>query len=341
MRPTLNKLYTEGVGALGGFKRLYTVAKQHGYTRKAVKDYLAAEPTYTLHKPLRNKFTRSRVLVGGIDQQWQADLVDMQKYKTVNNNYRFLLTVIDIFSKHAWVIPLKDKYGQTVTAAFAQIFSAGRKPVKLQTDAGKEFFNRYMVKLVAENNVYHFATKQEMKASVVERFNRTLKADMWRYFTSTKATQYLAKLPDLVNAYNHRYHSSIRMAPVAVTAANSRIVKRNLYGKQLPHVPAKLKIGDVVRISLNRNPFAKGYERGWTIEVFTVKQRLRSRPPRYLLQDLMDDDIDGSFYQEELQKVTKPVVFDIERVIKRRGDQMLVKWVGYDKKFNQWIGRGL
>jgi hypothetical protein len=194
-----------------------------------------------------------------------------------------------------------------------------------------------MRKLLIENNVYHFATKQEMKASVVERFNRTLKTDMWHHFSATKATQYLDVLPKLVSAYNQRYHSSIKMPPQDVSAANTDIVKRNLYGRRLPLTQPKLQVGDVVRISLNRDPFTKGYERGWTVEVFNVKRVLPTRPPRYELQDQLDDDIDGSFYAAELQKVTKPLTFDIERVIRRRGKRMYVKWVGYSDKFNQWI----
>ena len=112
-------------GGVGALKRA-TKLKQSD-----VKRWLSYQDAYTPHKPVRKTFSRRRIVVGGIDQQWQADLIDVQRLKKDNDSYAYLLTVIDVFSKHAWVVPLKNKSGPTLMAAFHQIFAEGRKPLKL------------------------------------------------------------------------------------------------------------------------------------------------------------------------------------------------------------------
>ena len=163
----------------GGAQRL---AKATGVSLKKVKAWLTKQSTYTLHKPLRKKFKRSPTVVAGIDHQWQADLSDVSSISTKNDGYRFLCCVIDVFSKYAWVIPIKDKKGDTLVKAFEQI--KGRKPLRLQTDKGTEFLNRKFQAYLKKRNIHFFVTHNaETKASVVERFQRTLKQRMWRYFT--------------------------------------------------------------------------------------------------------------------------------------------------------------
>ena len=142
------------------------------------KQCLKAQDTYTLHRQVKRRYRRNRVFVKGIDDQWQADLVDVNALSRHNKGIRFLLTCIDIFSKYAWVVPLKDKKGSTMVKALSQILSK-RKPTKLQTDKGSEFFNRDVKKLLKEHEVHLFATQNETKASVVERFNRTFKEKTW------------------------------------------------------------------------------------------------------------------------------------------------------------------
>ena len=142
-------------------------------SRKQVQDWLSQQDIYTLRKPARRHYKRSRVIVPGIDAQFQADLVDVQNLSRFNKGYKYLLTCIDIFSKYAWVVPLKTKQGQELVKAFQTILSSGRKPNKLQTDQGTEFLNRVFQKFLRENNIDFFTVNSGLKASVVERFNRT------------------------------------------------------------------------------------------------------------------------------------------------------------------------
>ena len=136
-------------------------------------------------------------MVLGIDDQWQADLVDLSSLKKYNQPYRYLLTCIDIFSKFAWVVPMRDKTGHHMVQVFAKIFKE-RKPQNLQTDDGTEFKNRVFQAFLKKQGVYFFTTKNETKASVVERFNRTIKSRMWKYFTSRNSNKYVGVIPKLV-----------------------------------------------------------------------------------------------------------------------------------------------
>ena len=126
-------------GGYGGMERLYADVKKEGkfkISREKVKKWLMEQDAYTLHKPARRHFKRNRVIVGGIDQQWQMDLADMQSMQKFNEGYRYLLVCIDVLSKYAWVIPLKNKTGLSLVEAFKIILSSGRKPEKIMTDQG-------------------------------------------------------------------------------------------------------------------------------------------------------------------------------------------------------------
>ena len=126
-------------GSLGGIQRF---AKAWGVPLKVAQNLLKRDLAYTLHKPRRCRFPTVPVVVGGLDDQWVADLVEVQSLAKYNRGIRYLLTVVDVLSKFAWVHPLKDKTGAKVVEAFEEIVSQGRQPNRLQTDKGKEFYNR-------------------------------------------------------------------------------------------------------------------------------------------------------------------------------------------------------
>ncbi len=194
-----------------------------------------------------------------------------------------------------------------------------------------------------------FTTHNETKASVVERFNRTLKTKMWKYFTAKNTYAYVAVLPKLVSAYNRSFHRSIKRTPNSVTPANSEVVWHTLYDtpNEEPSIAItfKFNLGDTVRISMAARTFSKGYLPNWTTELFTISDRIPRNPPVYKLTDYDGEELKGTFYEQELQKVDKKDdLYEVEKVLrtrKRRGvTEYFVKWFGYPEKFNSWM-RGL
>ena len=333
-------------GSYGGIDALYRLMKQRGenVTRKQVVDWLAEQETYGLHKPVRRRFTRRKIYSRGIDYLWQADLVDMSHLVEENDGHRYLLTVIDVFSKHAWVKKLKKKDSKSITEAFDEIF-ATRKPFKLQTDKGKEFLNATFQRRLAELQIqFYVSQNDDIKASVVERFNRTFKTKMWKYFTHKSTARYVDVLDDLLHSYNRTRHRTIGCTPIEVTKENESTIRERMYGKEVTSKSsAKFKVGDKVRISKTRRAFDKGYLPNWTEEVFTITDAIDTKPRTYKLEDYGHEKIEGSFYEKEIQRVVKTDnIFKIEKILstrKRKGvKEYFVKWKGYPEKFNSWIG---
>jgi hypothetical protein len=211
-----------------------------------------------------------------------------------------------VLSRYAWVVPLKDKTGKNLKEAFEVIFKLERQPIRLQTDRGTEFTNRVFQKFLKENNVHFFTTyNDETKASIVERFNRTLKTKMWKYFTHRETLTYVDVLPDMVASYNHTVHRTIGIPPAEVTWANQTTVSKRLYGRKGPNKSCKFSPGDRVRLSKTKRTFKKGYLPNWTEELFTVVKCIETSPPVYLVKDDHGEILEGTFYAEELQKVIK------------------------------------
>ena len=199
----LYEYYTnpENPGAFSGLSSLIRElkAKKSNIDKSDIKSWMLTQRPYLLHKNIKKKFKRNRVLVAGIDDTWQADLIDLKAFKRKNKGFTFLLTCIDVFSKYAWVIPLKNKTGVSVVEAFKIIFQE-RLPKRLHTDRGTEFLNKLSEKFLKDNNVKLYYVESELKASVVERFNRTLKEKMWRFFTFLEEKNYIDVLSKFVHA---------------------------------------------------------------------------------------------------------------------------------------------
>ena len=258
----------------------------------------------------------------------------MQLLSRYNKGIRFLLCVIDNFSKYTWVVPLKDKKGISIAKAFQIILKqSNRKPNKIWVDKGSEFYNDSFKKWLQGNNIVMYSTYNEGKSVVGERFIRTLKSKIYKYMTSISKNVYIDKLDDIVNEYNNAYHATIKMKPTDV--------KDNTYintDKEINNKDPKFKVGDRVRISKYKNIFAKGYTSNWSEEVFVIEKVKNTVPWTYVIKDLNEENIIGTFYEKELQN-TNQEEFRIEKVIKGKGDKMYVKWKGYDNSFNSWIDK--
>ena len=327
-----------------GFSSIRKLVEASGFTSKQVKNWLKAQRTYTLYKQARKHYPTRKYLVHDIDDQWQADLADVSAISAHNNGNRFILTVIDIFSRYAWARPLKSKHGIGVAKAFRSIFNEGRIPKRIQTDQGTEFENRHVKQLFQRHNIELFSVKSAYKAALVERFNRTLKHKLWRHFSGHFTQNWTKVLQDVVHSHNHSIHRSIKKRPVDVTSANVDQVRKT-FEQKANITKSDVKVGDKVRISKVKSTFAKGYLRKWTEEIFTVASiNKKFLPTTYKLKDYNNEVIEGSFYRHEIE----PVIHDddtfmVEKIIRRqkRNNEVwcLVKWAGYPSSMNSWVRR--
>ena len=331
MEALLNEVYysPQSPAAFTGIEKVYLEAKKRlpSLTRSKVKEWLERQYTYTMHKPIRHKFERRKILVAGKDDQWQMDLADMVQLRRYNDGYQFLLTIIDIYSKFAWVVPIKNKSGHEVARALDSVFKQGRVPNKLQSDKGREFLNGIVQQLLKQYGIKFFTSEDpNIKCAVVERFNRTIKGKIWKYFTKSRKYRYIDVLSSLVDGYNNSHHRTIKATPASGSVHQD--ISSPVY--EAP----RFEVGDKVRISKAKGTFEKGYLPNWSEEIFTITRRHSTYPIVYSIQDYYGEPIKGTFYAQELQK-TEVEEYWIEKVIKRRGDQALVKWVGY--KEPTWI----
>ena len=178
-----------------------------------------------------------------------------------------------------------------------------------------------------------YSIHNEERSVVAERFIKTLKTKIFKYMTSISKSVYIDKLDDIVNEYNDTYHRTIKMKPVDI--------KDNAYInfiKEVNDKDSKLKVGDHVRSSKYKKLFAKGYTPNWSEEIFVIREVKNTVLWTYVVNDLNGEKIIGTFYEKELQK-TNQQTFRIEKVIKRKGNKLYVKWKGYDNSFNSWIDK--
>lgn len=340
-----NPRFPKSFSGLSSFAK--ALREKHVINEKSLNKWASSQPTISLHKYAKKKFPRSQVIVNGIDDTWQADLIDMRKFKHSNRGSQYILSVIDVFSKFAWAIPLKDKSSKSLYLAFKSIFDRNRIPLRIQSDQGNEFLNSSVRKLFKSLGIKFYYIYSKLKACVVERFNRTLKEKIWRYFTFSRTHKYIDVLQDLIDSYNNSYHRSIKTKPILVDKCNEDKIWMNLYGfskinsfsNQVNNI--LFEKGEIVRISIEKDLFAKGFTKSWSKELYTVKEIILSNPVRYILEDLRTKKLKGSYYSEELQKVDLNSYKIFEKVLDKRkvdgSKEYLVKFIGSDQL--EWIKR--
>ena len=344
-------------GSFCGPTKLFNVVKRegkHNLGMSQIKKWLAAQDTYTLHRSARKKIKRNKVIVDGIDDQWDMDLMDMTQLAKENDGVQYVLLAVDIFSRFVKVQPLKTKQGKEVVEALKIMFKDGRIPAKCRTDKGSEFVNRWVKSYLNEMKVNHFVTHNEVKASYAERAIKTIKGKIFKYFTQKETYRYIDKLQDFVYGYNHTVHRTIKMTPAEVTPEIQVALWKQQYytpppppskkKKKKRKRPFKYKIDDTVRVSFLRGTFDREYHQKWSGEVFFVTQRfLRKGIPVYRVKDYAGDAVQGTFYESELQKIVfdKDQSFKIEKVLKTKGKgknkQYFVRWQNWPPKYDSWV----
>jgi hypothetical protein len=295
--------------SFASIEKLYQAAikKDPSIDREFVEKWLSIQPTYASFKPVRGKLKRRKVIVRGVQHQYQADLLDLLQYHKSNEGYKYLLTVIDCFSRKGWAVPLKTKKGSEVVQAFKKVFSQLGKPKKMQTDRGSEFYNEPVRALFNQLKIIHFSTKQSLKAQIVERFNRTLREKIKKFTSAKKSYHYVNALTDLLTAYNNSIHRSLKkFTPNQVNKFNEDQVRQILYQKYFEEKKdqPKFKIGDVVLLVKKRKAFDKttpqmGKKRHIITDVIH-----KYNPPMYRLQGQEDKiAVDRAVYGAEIHKI--------------------------------------
>ena len=332
-------------GSFSGLHKFYKSLNGQ-IKRKKVEDFLKQQDAYTLHKYKRIHFKRNKVIVGGMMQQWDSDVGFLDDFAQQNDNYKYFVVFIDVFSQYLYTHPLKTKEAKEMVQAIKFVFSQGHKPLEIRTDKGGEYMGVVFKRYLKSENVEHIITENETKAAFAERVIKTIKKRLYRYFTYSNNNRWIDVLQDITTSYNSTFHRSIGMAPSDVNTENAA----KLWLK-LCHQPKVLKFpklrfdtGDSVRISYLEGKFHRDFDQHFTREVFTVsKRKVKAGIPVYQLTDYNGEVIDGWFYGNEMQHVIfdPNADFKIEKILKTRKRKgktdHLVKWLGCPDKFNSWV----
>jgi len=299
-RRFLNKKYIQDRGKATWFSSPQNF--NNNYANKTVKDYLASQPSYTLNRQVIRKFRRRKIRAFGIDDIWQADILQLPGTQTKRGfqGLKYILTVIDMVSKKAWTRKLTNKSTAQVTKAFQDILSEGRVPRLLNTDYGSEFKSDQFQKMLEKYDVGWYRTYSPIKCAIVERFNRTFMGRLFRYLTHyppSKRKKIHNLLANVTESYNNSVHSSIDMPPNNVDLDNVHIVLSRLYPEE-KHERPFFHRGDMVRIAHDKTLYTKGYKSNFSKDIYTIKQVHLTKPPTY--------SVEGKrriYYKQELQLV--------------------------------------
>lgn len=340
----LRKIYYDlsNPSSFSSIQKLYDEAKKRNIpvTYDKVKEWLSDQLPYSLHKDARVRWKRNKIHVSTLNQQWQADLTFMDEFTSENDGHKYILTVIDCFSKYAYAVALKDKRSGSIISAFKTIFRKA-KPISLQTDNGSEFTNNQFKKFMQNENINFFTSNDPViKCAMIERFNRTLKNKMFKLFTAQGKRRWIHKLKLLIQSYNNSVHSVTKFAPVDVNLQNQHIVYSNIYGNYKPISKSKhkLKSGDHVRTRYLKKSFDKSYFPKWKDEISKVTGAADTPIPTYKIDS---DNNKRSHYIHDLQKVNENALNRVEKIIRTRRNngrtEVYVKWLNYPASHNQWI----
>ena len=291
-------------------EELYINIKSTPSYSAKIKTFLNTFDLHSRHKRIvKRTFPRRRVIARFKNDLWQADLIDYSALQWHNSGYKFILLVIDVFSKVIYVEPLKRKTGDLTADAMDRILQrSDTPPVMLVTDGGKEFFNSHFRNVMISHNINHFKTPTftKWKTSVAERANRTIKTRIYRWMNHNKKKNWISVLQQIVENYNKTPHSAHKMAPLDVTSENRKIVYKRLYPNSMITVECRLKIGDKVRKIREKKEHEKGYTENWSQEIYEIaKVYQRHTVCWYKLKNLSGEILDGVWYYYQLNLVAR------------------------------------
>ena len=341
-------------GSYAGSSKLHKIVSKEGkfkIGKHKIQQWLQDQEAYSMTRQARRKFPRSRVVVEGIDSQWDIDLMDMVSLAKDNDGYKYVLVTIDVFSRFTHCQPIQTKSGADIKAALQNMLTGPRQPRMVRSDRGMEFRSKVVTQYLREQGIHHFyALNTEIKAGYAERLVKTIKHKLFRYLLKHNTKRYIDILKDVVYSYNHTVHRSLGRSPASVTdhtEGESRLQQYMIRTKSTrPRRPQPYKYttGQSVRISHIRNIFDREYSQKWTGELFTIRMRFkRDGIPVYRLTDWSGEDIEGSFYEAELQAVhvDEGTEYRVEKVLRKRTlnkrKEVLIRWLHWPSSYDSWI----
>ena len=226
----------------------------------------------------------------------------MQSLSKYNKGIKYLFCAIDLFSKYAWVIPIKDQKGTSIVNAFLKILSdSNRKPNKIWVDQGSEFYNKSFKDFLKINKIKMYSTYNEGKSVVAQRFTKNLKNKIFKHLTAISKNVYFDVLDYIVDKYNNTVHRTIKMKPIEVTNDYYAKYNEDPSNKKNP----KFKVGDNVRISKYKTIFAKGYTPNWSEKVFVINKIKNTVTWTYAISDLNGEKLLEVFMKKNCKKLIK------------------------------------
>ena len=256
-----------------------------------------------IFSPVIKKFPRIQIQTHYKDECWSIDLIDKTSLAKYNKDYKFIFTIIDNHTKYAWAVPIKNKTGRSTTNALKHLIEKEkRKPDKIWSDRGKEFYNKTFLHYLKEQNIHIYSTYSDLKAVFVERFNRTLLDLIKEPMYIEGDACWLNHIDTALETYNNRVHGTTKMTPFEMsTIPNKDTGLRNNKNKiiTIKKLP-KFQVGDFVRVPDKRNLYSKGYTTNWNRELFKVHSINKTTPVTYTLKDQNKEIIQGKYYEQEL-----------------------------------------
>ena len=317
---------------------------------KEIDKTLSASDVYTKYKQYSKPRKYSPIYVRNKRELFQCDLISFTQndLPQENDGFKHLFTTIDVFSKMAWVYPIRDKKCETVLLCFKDILrKCGQKPQRVQTDRGTEFICKTFENYFKDEMIFHYLSYSDRKCPVVERFNLTIQQLIYKIMEHKSTNRWIDCIEQAMKIYLNRKHSTIKMSPLeAEKPINESKVRQNLtdfFSKNSRLKPQKQKfqVGDKVRVWKFHRTFKRGYDHNFTDEYFVIHKVLKNLPViRYKLKDFNGDKIIGSYFQEELVLYTPKSFYKIN-IIGEKGQgkakKFLVNWDGWPAIYNQWI----
>ena len=277
-----------------------------------LRQFLLQKESLSRHKRRIFKFKRRKIKVNGPYTLIQADAIFYRNYARQNKGYKYILVVVDCFSRKNWCRPMRTTTADECAKNIENILrSMPYTPSQFASDQGNEFNSKHPAifnTLVDKYGMLMFTLKGPHKASIVERFIRTLKSRIERYFTEQNTVKWVDILPKISEGLNNSYQRSIGMTPNEVNFKTRSKVFENLYGAMGPPTLCKFKIGDRVRIPLNKDIFDKGYSVSWSKEIYKIfDKRTDGEVCYYYIRSLDGSEVPGKrfFYEEELNLVLR------------------------------------